>query len=90
MSDSKNNRASDPADRVDSKRRLNIVLPDASWSRLERIKDYIEADTYTEVVKDAFRLFEYVIMLEKNNSKLMVKNAEGDVSTLELFKINAG
>lgn len=75
--------------KVDPKKRLNIVLPEASWDRLERLKDDLEAETITEVVKDSFRLLEYVVSLHKAGASLQVVQPNGEVRGLEIFKITA-
>jgi len=74
-------------EQADPKRRLNIVLPEQSWGRLERIKDEIEADTFTEVVKESFRLMEYVLQLERSGSRLLLRKPNGDVTELEIFQL---
>lgn len=76
-----------PSAKVDPKRRLNIVLPEASWDRLERLKEDLEAETITEVVKDSFRLLEYVVSLHKAGASLQVVQPNGEVRGLEIFKI---
>jgi hypothetical protein len=73
--------------KVDPKKRLNIILPDSSWDRLERLKEDLEAETITEVVKDSFRLLEYVVALTKSGAGFQIRMPDGEVRTLELFKI---
>lgn len=73
--------------KVDPKKRLNIVLPDASWDRLERLKVDLEAETITEVVKDSFRLLEYVVSLHKSGASLQIVQPNGEVRGLEILKI---
>lgn len=76
-----------PSAKVDPKKRLNIVLPEASWDRLERLKDDIEAETITEVIKDSLRLLEYVVSLSKTGASLQVSHPNGEIRSLEIFKI---
>jgi hypothetical protein len=86
MSSSKNINARSSA-KVDPKKRLNIVLPETSWDRLERLKEDLEAETITEVVKDSFRLLEYIVSLSKSGATFQVRQPDGEVRSLELFRI---
>jgi hypothetical protein len=43
------------------RRRVQMALSSNSFDRLNRLKDMSEASTYTEVMKDALRLYEFFL-----------------------------
>jgi hypothetical protein len=45
-----------------AQRRLSLVLPETSAKRLDTIKEITEASTYTDVIKDALRFYEYFVL----------------------------
>ncbi|NMM45259.1 hypothetical protein HH303_12270 [Rhodospirillaceae bacterium KN72] len=67
--------------------RLNVVLSKDDKARIERLVELIEADTVTEVTKDAFRLLEYFVIKSKNGNSFYIKDPEGTLSRIEIFGI---
>ncbi len=53
-------------------RRVQMDLSERSFERLTKLKEELEASSYTEVMKDALRLLEYVLSLEVSGAKFMV------------------
>jgi hypothetical protein len=61
-------------------RRVQMDLSDKSFERLSKLKEKLEAVSYTEVMKDALRLLEYVVELDDAGAKFMVsENGQGPV-----------
>jgi hypothetical protein len=62
-------KAGAPAESVRGKTvRLNLLLPQQSAARLERLKELTEASSYTEVIRNAIRVYEAIIQeYEKGN-----------------------
>ena len=65
--------------------RVQMELPEKSMDRLKRLKDASEASSYTEVAKNAFRLYEKMIELYEQDNKLLIEDADGNMKRLELF-----
>jgi hypothetical protein len=70
---------------ADKTRRVQMELSQSSFDRLNRLKDMIEAASYTEVMKDALRLYEYVVQKDTEGSNFLVKSKNGDVSEIKIF-----
>ena len=48
----------------------------------------MEADTVTEVVKDAFRLLEYVLNIYRSGGKIYIQMPGEELTQLEIFGIS--
>jgi hypothetical protein len=66
-------------------RRVQMELSPGSFERLNRLKDLSEAASYTEVMKDALRLYEYFIEQDINGSKFIVETKDGKTSEIKIF-----
>ncbi|MGF1607111.1 MAG: hypothetical protein ACFB22_12320 [Rhodothalassiaceae bacterium] len=79
-----------PADKKKAdKKRLNIILSQNNWDRLERIRDDMEAETVTEVVKDSLRLLEYLLDVSRSGGKLYIKRPdEAEPKQVEIFGVS--
>jgi len=62
-----------------------MELSSNSFERLNRLKELVEAPSYTEVMKDALRVYEYVVTSDNEGSKFLVKDREGNVSELKFL-----
>jgi uncharacterized protein YutD len=71
--------------RQEKTRRVQMELSQNSFDRLNRLKDAIEASTYTEVMKDALRLYEYIVNSDSEGAKFFVKDKEGNSSEIKIF-----
>jgi hypothetical protein len=60
-----------------------MELSPGSFERLNRLKEMVEASTYTEVMKDALRLYE--VQRDTEGSRFLVKTKDGDVSEIKIF-----
>jgi hypothetical protein len=70
---------------VDKTRRVQMELSQSSFDRLNRLKDISDASSYTEVMKDALRLYEYFVSKDAEGAKFLVKSKDGDTSEIKIF-----
>jgi len=66
-------------------KRINLDLQERSFARLQDLKVKTEAPSYTEVVKDALRLYEAVIKEAEAGSTFLVRNANGELKEYHVF-----
>ena len=70
-----------------AKHRLNLVLSDQAKARIDRLVDATEADTPGDVVKNAVRLYEFVISKLKSNEEFLTRNkVTGDITLCSLIE----
>lgn len=62
-----------------------MELSQNSFERLNRLKDMVEAPSYTEVMKDALRLYEYFIQKDNEGAQFQVKSKNGHISEIKIF-----
>ena len=74
-------RSSEPSER----RRVQMDLPPRSVERLEWLKQFLEAVSYAEVIKDALRLLEYVCLENSKGKKLYLEDEKGNRQEIILF-----
>jgi hypothetical protein len=65
--------------------RVQLELPQRSFDRLKSLKDKTEAASYSEVLKNALRLYESVIAQYEDGRRLYVKNSDGALVEYEVF-----
>jgi hypothetical protein len=65
--------------------RLNLVLPERSASRLENLKRLTEATSYTEVIRNAIRLYEAAVMEYERGNKLQIVDKNGKPLGVNIF-----
>ena len=65
--------------------RKNISLGDKALSRLETLRDRVEAASTSEVIRDALRLYEYIICESEKGAEFFVKRPNEEMSRLEIF-----
>jgi hypothetical protein len=56
---------------TDKTRRVQMELSPRSFERLDKLKDLVEASSYTEIVKDAFRLHEPFVEKDSEGSSFL-------------------
>jgi len=66
-------------------RRVQMELSEDSFARLQKVKEMSEASSYTDVVKDALRLYEYVLNNEIDGTKFMLEDNKGRVTAVKIF-----
>ena len=74
-----------PVTANDKTRRVQMELSQNSFERLNRLKDMVEAASYTEVMKDALRLYEYFVQKDNEGAQVQVRSKDGNVSEIKIF-----
>ena len=69
----------------DKTRRVQMELGASSFDRLNRLKDLSEASSYTEVMKDALRLYEFFIEQENDGAVFLVRSSDGKTAKIKIF-----
>ena len=67
------------------KKRLTIVLPERSVRRLNALVERTEASSYTEVLKNALRLYEALIEETERGSEILVRESDGRIKSYQIF-----
>ena len=67
------------------RRRLNLVLPDKSARRLHALLEKTEATSYTEVLRNAMRLYEAILEEAEKGNEILVKEPDGQTRAYRLF-----
>jgi len=62
-----------------------MELSENSFERLNKLKEMAEAPSYTEVMKDALRLYEYILEKDADGSTFHVKSKSGALSQIKVF-----
>lgn len=74
-----------PSAATEKTRRVQMELTPNSFERLNRLKEMSEAPSYTEVMKDALRLYEYILQKDSEGAQFQVKSKNGEVSEIKIF-----
>lgn len=61
--------------------RVQLELPDRSMQRLISLKDKTESASYAEVIKNALRLYEDIILQYDNGNEFVVRNTKTNADT---------
>lgn len=67
------------------KQRVQLDLPEKSLARLQELKSKTEATSYTEVIKNALRLYEAVIAEAEAGNKFLVQEPTGTIKEYVVF-----
>jgi hypothetical protein len=62
-----------------------MELSQNSFERLNRLKEMSEAPSYTEVMKDALRLYEYILQKDSEGARFQVKSSDGEILEIKIF-----
>lgn len=65
--------------------RVQMELPNKSIERLKLLKDKTEASSYAEVTKNAYRLYEKMILLAEEDNTLLIRDANGKIKEISFF-----
>ncbi|WP_249309428.1 ribbon-helix-helix protein, CopG family [Ralstonia insidiosa] len=65
--------------------RVQLELPDKAMGRLRTLRDKTEAASYSEVVKNALRLYESMISQCEAGRRVFVKGQDGQLVEYEVF-----
>lgn len=65
--------------------RVQIELPNRSMDRLKELKEKTEANSYAEVTKNSYILYEKIIELSESGHIFFVKDSDGNVKEIEFL-----
>jgi IS1 family transposase len=65
--------------------RVQLELAERSFDRLAALKEKTEASSYTEVVRNALRLYENLIEQHDAGKHFFLKDNSGNITEYELF-----
>lgn len=68
-----------------SPKRIQIDLPEKAMERLEDLKTKTEAISYAQVIRNALRLYEAIIVEAEAGGSFLVRTANGDVKEFVIF-----
>jgi hypothetical protein len=68
-----------------AKKRVQLDLTDSSMKRLSDLKETTESASYTEVVKNALRLYEDVINEARAGKTFFLRSPEGNEVEYRIF-----
>ena len=63
-----------------------MELSENNFNRLKKLKELNEASSYAEVMKEAIRLYEFMLLEELEGSNFYVKESNGELVRLRIFK----
>lgn len=66
-------------------KRVSLDLSDDAYTRLNKIKNQLDASSNTETVVRALRIMEYVIEARKTGRKLQFVSHSGRITDLEIL-----
>ncbi|MGL4234687.1 hypothetical protein [Tabrizicola sp.] len=66
-------------------RRVQMDLPENSFSRLERLKASTDASSYSVIMKDAIRIFEFLVIEQEAGSRFFIEDKDGEKRQIQLF-----
>ena len=66
-------------------RRMSFVFPQRSVARLDKIKEEQELTSYTDVVRQALRLYEWALEASRDGKEFYVKDANGNETKVDIF-----
>jgi hypothetical protein len=67
------------------RKRLTVVLPDRSVRRLNALVEKTEASSYTEVLKNALRLYEALVDETEKGHEILVREGDGRLKSYQIF-----
>jgi len=65
--------------------RVQLELPQTSYSRLKALREKTEAGSYAEVMKNALRLYEEMVEEALAGNQLMIKDTTGKETTYKML-----
>lgn len=66
--------------------RVQMDLSPKSYERLKEMMVISEAESYSDLLKDALQLLEYILKLDASGAKFIVEHATGDRETVKIFR----
>ena len=65
--------------------RIQFDVSSKAMERLARLKEKIEANSYAEVVKNALRFYEALILETEKGSQFLVRDKDGKIEPFKMF-----
>ena len=65
--------------------RVQMDLTEKSFERLKGLKDKTEAGSYSEVMRDALRLYEFVLSKDLEGSKFFIEETGKGLTEIKVF-----
>jgi hypothetical protein len=65
--------------------RVQMDLSDRSWERLKKLKHLSEATHYADVMKEALKLYEFLMLEDEQGSEFFVRRKDGEIMPIKLF-----
>jgi hypothetical protein len=65
--------------------RVQLELPEKTMGRLLSLKEKTEANSYTEVMKNALRLYENIIGQYEEGKRVYLKDQDGSMTEYQVF-----
>ena len=65
--------------------RVQFDVSPGSMNRLKDLKKKVEATSSAEVVKNALKIYEALIVETEKGSRFMIEDAEGKVGPIQMF-----
>ena len=65
--------------------RLNLVMPEHTADRINKLRGKTDAMSKADVVKDALRLYEVIVDDVLNGKEILSRDKEGNLTTYRIF-----
>jgi len=65
-------------------RRVQLEMTMKAWDRLNKIKDTTEASSYADVIKEALRLYEFMIQEDDKGGEFVIRRGDKETA-VKLF-----
>ena len=65
--------------------RVQLEMPPQAMVRLQKMKDRTEAASYAEVIRNALRLFEALVVEHEKGSEFSLKRPDGEIVQYKIF-----
>jgi Arc/MetJ-type ribon-helix-helix transcriptional regulator len=72
-------------DAATEKKRLNVILPERSARRLSALVKRTEATSYTDVLRNALRLYEAIVEETEQGNEVCIRARDGHVRSYRFF-----
>lgn len=65
--------------------RVQMDLSARSMERLRTLKDRLEATSYAEVIREALKLYEFLVLEDEKGSEFLLKQKNSKATPIKLF-----
>jgi Arc/MetJ-type ribon-helix-helix transcriptional regulator len=72
-------------DAAAEKKRLNVILPERSAQRLSALVKRTEATSYTDVLRNALRLYEAIVDETEQGNEVCIRARDGHLRSYRFF-----